>query len=189
VRATTRSGVAAVLLGGAVCAACSPAPEPTAPQPTPITSAASPTPTVSPTIYTDPQAATKAKIIAAYKGYWTAMTRSVAKPKNLPDAGLREFAQDSVVSEGISTILFYRHRAMEVHGAPQHAIQSITVSGSRASIIACIDSSHWQVVFASSGNLAEAPGQPARVVATATAALTAGSWKLSALMLHRDRKC
>lgn len=191
-RSWRRVHVAAAMVAACAlaCAACSP-PSPTAPPPT-TQSATAVTPSPSPT--TDPEAATKAQVLAAYTGFWLGLNTSLRDPRRVPDRRLFQYGTGKAVSTGYALVLFYRHRGIAYRGESQITVVVGAVdsqANATAKTVACVDISNWRPVFVKDGKAASAPDQLRRVTVTGSMVQEPSPrrWKLSDYKVHRDQPC
>lgn len=145
----------------------------------PATSAPAAAPTTA-----DPQAATKAEIIAAYRGAWDAQLAVGRDPKATPDDNrLRTYLTgDSLVAIQLSMVKF-KARNEVYTGEIKLNPTVIEISGESATIRDCVDDATGSA-DAETGEVVE---PPTRVVGTAIIAmkLVGGTWKQAN---YRDEK-
>lgn len=137
----------------------------------------------------DPQAAQKRAVLAAYRGMTAAETRTYAKGK--PDPKLERYAGNKALSGIRQTLLYYQDQGTVLRGKPQHAPKVIAVSGSRATLADCVDTSHQVEVHKKSGKKVPAGHGSRRHYNTATAIKTDKSrrWVIWTADIDRDRTC
>ena len=185
-RATTRSGVAAaVLLSAAVCASCSSPPE--SPPPRPATSSTSSTPTVS----ADPQAATKTKIIEAYKGFLTERDELLSHPYSIKGVQLTSFASGEALERVYAAAIAYRRNGIYLRGAVKTnpVVSELNISKMGSTVVDCLDSSQALPFFERTGKSALAPNQPLRVTVIATVQNERGHWLVTKWIPDRRKSC
>lgn len=183
-----RQAAAGILLALVTISGCTDArPDDAAPT-TPASSTAPTTP--GPTA--DPQAAVKADVLAAYRGFWTAANAAERRPNRAPDA-LRRYASDKALAGALATVALYRQQGIVVRGQPVHDPDVVNLSlgtdPATALIRDCVDLTGVEAIYRETGKSALAPNQSRRHVATATTAMVNGQWVVREVAADRTTAC
>ena len=134
-------------------------------------------------------------VAAAYRGYWAARVKAQAAPDQPPPAELDRYAIGTARTDVKANMLRFRQQGIAFRGEPLLApVVTVTrppTTGAEgeASIVDCVDSSHWAPVFVDTGTSALAAGQALRVVVESTARTYEGRWVVDTSVAHRDRPC
>ena len=182
---TAHRVTAALLLALATVVACSDD-QPTA---DPSRSPTTPPPASS---SIDPQATVKARVLAAYRGFWAAATFAESHP-NRRHPQLAKFATDKALAQEQATIVLYRQQGIVGRGKPKlnPEVVSLALGGSRSTALIrdCVDLTDVDALYRSTGKSAIAPNQSRRHPATAKAVEQDGHWLVSELAADRNRPC
>ncbi|MFF3431417.1 hypothetical protein [Streptomyces sp. NPDC002602] len=156
------------------------------PSPTPSTSA-------SASGSTDPQTAEKAKVLAAYDGFWAESVKAyeTGTEKNTK---LVYFAAKDALNDALTDITSMRKAGTVTKGSPGHRSEAtaLNMSGEHptATVTDCLDLSTWQTVDRATGKVQPYPSeQPLRYIAVAEVELWAGRWMVVKMTPDGDRKC
>lgn len=180
---------AAMVLALVVGAGCSDA----RPNARPNSARSSPSQTTTPSSSTqtlDPQAAVKADVLAAYRGFSAAVSRAERHPNRSPSA-LKRYAIDKALANARATVALYRQQGIVVRGRPRHDPEVIALSGSSgtATIRDCVDLTGVEAIYRETGESALAPNQSRRHVATAKATVLDGRWVIREVAADRKTPC
>ncbi len=166
-------------------------PDHAAPRTTQATeSPASASPRTTSSATSDPQAAAKAQVLDAYRGFWKAATAAEAHPgRRHPE--LAKYATDKALAAEQATIVLYRQQGIVGRGEPKlnPEVLGISLGTGKAVIRDCLDLSGVDAVYRSTGESAIPPDQSRRHVATAKAALYNGRWLVTELVADRKQPC
>ena len=175
--------VVAALLGLLIVSACSTSSHPQVlPSITP-----SPSPTASP----DASAEAGAAALAAYRGFRQAQVAAEAIA-NAHSPDLAKYAGDKALAQERANLLQLARAGIVVTGEPilTPAVASVALGASpEVTITDCVDTSGWKPIYKATGKSAAAPGQVARVLATALARPYANGWLIEELTTDRSRPC
>ena len=173
-------GLAVVLLLWAMTA-CTGTPKPPAHTTSPASSATT-TPSVA-----DPTSIVRSAVISAYNAMWMDMA-AAAKTANYQDPVLANHASGAALSTLVRGLYSYRHQGLVIMGTlvthPRVTALSPTAD---ASVIDCIDDTHWLVYKKTGGLENNVPGGRRRV--TATLAQLGGVWKVTVLDSGAEGSC
>ncbi|MEV7618401.1 hypothetical protein [Streptomyces sp. NPDC089799] len=193
----TARGAFTVLAGtaliGAALTGCSKDSAPEA-APSPSTTALpSPSATQSPSPTTDPQAAEKAKVLAAYHSFWAESVKAYAAGSD-KGTQLVKYAANKALDEALTDLANQKNAGFAMQGAPGHRAETtaLDMSGEhpRATVADCLDLSTWRTVDRANGKEVPYPsGQPLRYVAVAEVEQWAGQWMVVAVTPNGDRTC
>lgn len=156
------------------------------PSPTPRTSA-------SASGSTDPQAAEKAKVLAAYNSFWAESVKAYATGTE-KNTKLVNYSAKSAFNEALADLTKMKAAGIAKKGSPGHRAEATTLDMSgerpRAGVTDCLDLSTWQTVNIATGEVRPYPSeQPLRYITTAEVELWAGQWLVVKLTPDGDRKC
>ncbi|MFG2716231.1 hypothetical protein ACGFX2_37725 [Streptomyces goshikiensis] len=154
---------------------------------------APPSPSSSPTLSADPQAAEKAKVLAAYTGFWAESVKAYAAGSD-KDTQLVKYAAKKALDEALTDVTNLQKAGLAMQGAPGHRAEatSLHMSGEhpRATVTDCLDISTWRTVNRSTGKEEPSPsGQPMRYVAVAEVEQWSGQWMVVTMTPNGDRTC
>ncbi|WP_037636576.1 hypothetical protein [Streptomyces katrae] len=154
---------------------------------------ASPSPSASPTASTDPQAAEKAKVLAAYDGFWAESVKAYEKGTD-KDTRLVDFAAGSALDETLTDLANMLEAGVAKQGSPGHRPETTTLSLSAerptATVSDCLDLSSWHTTDRSTGTVRPYPSnQPLRYIAVAQVEQHAGRWMVVKITPNGDRTC
>jgi hypothetical protein len=147
----------------------------------------SPSPTGSP----DASAEAGAAALAAYRGFRQAQVAAEAIA-NAHSPDLAKYAGDKALAQERANLLQLAKAGIVVTGEPilKPAVASVALGASpEVTITDCIDTSGWKPIYKATGKSAAAPGQVARVLATALARPYAHGWLIEELTTDRSRPC
>lgn len=157
---------------------------PTTPAATPESTSFSPTP--------DPQASTKAEVLAAYRGFWTAATEARAHP-NRRHPELAKYATDKALAAEQATIVLYRQQGIVARGEPKLDPKVVAIAMNRdpptVLIRDCVDVGDVRATYRSSGESALAPSKSFRHMATANATIVSDRWVIREITTDRKQPC
>ncbi|MGW0751973.1 hypothetical protein [Streptomyces sp. NPDC002587] len=152
-----------------------------------------PSPTTSTSTTADPQAAEKAKVLAAYNDFWTESVKAYAAGSD-KDTQLVKFAANKALDEALTDITNLEKAGLTMQGAPGHRAEttSLQMSGERprASVTDCLDLSTWRTVNRSTGKVEPYPSeQPLRYLAVAEVEQWSGQWMVVTMTPNGERTC
>lgn len=128
--------------------------------------------------------------LVAYRGMWHAFV-DAAKTSNPDASDLRTYASGQALRLIVGDLVTNRAQKKVVLGNlvinPSLAAVSPSSSPTQASIVDCVDDTHWLVYKASGGLYNNVPGGKHHT--TATAKLTDGAWKVDSFFLDRPGTC
>lgn len=174
---TSASAAAALLTG---CSGGKAEEKPTTPSSAPASASA------------DPQAAAKAEVATAYRGYWDAQIKAFEKV-DVRDTGLESYAFEQAYAKVLADVANMKIKGSAMRGAPEIKAEVTAVSleetPKKATITDCVDVSKWTLVDAKTGNALELPKERlTRFIVNATARTVDGNWKIIDLQ-KQDRTC
>ncbi|MCX4546903.1 hypothetical protein [Streptomyces sp. NBC_01565] len=178
---------AAALTAAALLTACSKNDK--AANPSPV----SPSPSASPTLSADPQAAEKAKVLAAYNGFWNESVKAYEAGSE-KGTKLVNYASKDALNQTLTDIASMQRAGTAMKGTPGHRaeVSALNMSGARPSamISDCFDLSTWKIIDRASGQVKPFPTeQPMRYITEFDAELQGGHWMLTKFVRHGDRAC
>ncbi|MEU8883902.1 hypothetical protein [Streptomyces hydrogenans] len=192
--APRRGGALALLLAGlAAVSGCSSA-EPASPKPTAPASPTSSAPARVTPSPDSPKEAAKKQAVAAYRAYWTELTKAFAVPA-FEGTDLKRYAVADALANAEETIANLKANKRTMAGAP--VLSSPTVTGGElgkktpnVSVSACLDVSGWKIVDKKTGKPAPtATNAVSKYVITSFLERWDGSWKVLKYELHADQPC
>lgn len=136
----------------------------------------------------DPSALASAGALAAYRGFRRVQVAAEAVA-NAHDAVLARYAGDKALAQERTNLLQLARAGIVVRGAPVlHPVVG-RASAQAVTITDCVDTARWQPVYKATGRSAAAPGQAAKVLATALARPYGKGWLIVELTTERSRPC
>ncbi|MEU9254545.1 hypothetical protein AB0D66_22180 [Streptomyces sp. NPDC048270] len=146
----------------------------------------------SPSASTDPQAAAKAEVAAAYRGYWDAQVKAFAKA-DVRDTGLEKYAFDQAYARALSDVATMKVNGSVMKGEPslnpEVTAVSLEETPRKASITDCVDVTNWKVVDPKTGTELPLPAERLKRFVTRFEARTVGDeWKIVTVD-QQDRAC
>ncbi|MCC0100687.1 hypothetical protein K7B10_39235 [Streptomyces flavotricini] len=150
-------------------------------------------PSTSLTASTDPQAAEKARLLAAYDGFWAESVKAYeAGSEN--GTKLVNFASGDALNQTLTDIENMQRAGTAMKGAPGHRaeVSALSMSGDRpsATISDCFDLTTWKIVDRASGQVKPFPTeQPMHYITEFNAEIQGGQWMLTKFARHGDRTC
>jgi hypothetical protein len=158
------------------------------PPPSKAISKTTPAPSATPS---DPQAQTRAAILAVYAAFWRVATAAEAHPRGRHPK-LARYAIDRALADEQATLVLYRQQGLVSKGAPklEPSVVDLVMNGdaSTAVIRDCIDISNVQVLNRD-GKSVLAPSKSLRHEATAKARMWFGRWVIREIKTDRKRSC
>ncbi|MFB7054210.1 hypothetical protein ACFCXT_13970 [Streptomyces vinaceus] len=153
----------------------------------------SPSPNISPTSSADPQASEKAKILAAYDGFWSESVKAYEKGTD-KETRLVDFAAGSALDETLTDLANMQEAGVAKKGSPGHRPETTALNLSaeqpKATVSDCLDLSSWHTTDRSTGNVRPYPSnQPLRYIAVAQVEQHAGRWMVVKITPNGDRTC
>lgn len=150
-------------------------------------------PTASPSPATDPQAAEKTAVLAAYNSFWSESVKAYAAGSD-KDTQLVKYAAKKALDEALTDITNLEKNGLVMQGAPKHRAQTtaLTMTGERprATVTDCLDISTWRTVERSTGKEQPNPSeQPLRYEAVAEVEQWSGQWMVVTMTPNGDRTC
>ncbi|MFJ8628527.1 hypothetical protein ACIRD3_37590 [Kitasatospora sp. NPDC093550] len=157
----------------------------------PTSAAAAPTPPPTPTA--DPTAKAGTDVLAVYKAFTDYKVTALR-------SGHADVAKQSAVSTGdaykslASTIFESQQSGVVFKGdlVSKPTVEAVDLASSpgRATLADCLDVSHWEPVYSSSGKSAAAPSQATRfVVSVGAQQMPDGTWRISQYTTDKARTC
>lgn len=182
--------VALLLLGVLAAGGCS-APVDAPRPPATSTSPNSSTATATATSTADATTAATQAALEAYRGFRRAQVaaEAIADARH-PD--LSKYAGDKALAQERANLLQLAQAGIVVTGQPVFSPEVTDMSLAVAPVVSitdCVDTSGWTPVYKDTGKSAAAPGQPARVLATAVARPYGDGWLITDLTTDRSRSC
>jgi hypothetical protein len=157
---------------------------------TPSSSPSAPATAVSPTA--DPQAAAKATVLAVYRKMWDTSIQAYQAGSS-KGTHLEDYTTDKALSGVYASIVYYRDGGTTVRGkpvlSPEVTAVSLDTQPRTASITDCLDTTHYVEVSRKTGKPVATADKVRRHVATATARITSGTWKIVTFSIDRERTC
>ncbi|MGG8410360.1 hypothetical protein ACM614_29295 [Streptomyces sp. 12297] len=157
------------------------------------TDAAPPKPSASPSPSADPQAAEKARVLAAYTGFWSESVKAYAAGSD-KGTELVKYAANQALDDALTDIANQKKAGLTMQGAPGHRAEAsalyMTGERPRATITDCLELSSWRTVDLSTGKEVPYPSeQPLRYVAVAEVEQWSGRWMVVTMTPNGDRTC
>lgn len=154
-------------------------------------SAKSSTPSVAPSS-TDPNAAAKTQVLAAYHGMWDAKLKLYATG-SFNGVNLEQFAHDKALAEIKQTAFYYQDHNSVMRGKPilLPTVTAISTSAqpNTATITDCVDTANYTQVDKTTGKSVQVQDGNRRHVTTYHAQTLGGKWLIMDFTIERDRSC
>ena len=138
----------------------------------------------------DPTSIVQSAVMSAYDSMWKDMA-AAAKTANYQDPVLANHASGAALSTLVRGLYTYQHRGLVIMGTlvthPRVTALSPSADATSATVIDCIDDTHWLVYKKTGGLENNVPGGHRRV--TATLARLGGNWKVTVLDSGAEGSC
>ncbi|MFD8416906.1 hypothetical protein ACFV2Q_35095 [Streptomyces sp. NPDC059650] len=144
----------------------------------------------SPTV--DPQAAAKAEVATAYRGYWDAQVKAFAKA-DVRDTGLEKYAFDEAYARALKDVATMKVNGSVMKGEPtlkpEVSAVNLEANPKKASITDCVDVTNWKVVDPKNGQEFPLPPERLKRFVTKFEARTVGDKWMIVSVDQQDRAC
>ncbi|MGW1068162.1 hypothetical protein ACWD4F_27005 [Streptomyces aureus] len=148
-------------------------------------------PSTSPS--SDPQAAERRDVLAAYSAFWGEQVKAYNQAA-IKGTGLKKYATKKALGQAIADVLVMQQAGTATKGAPTHqaTVSSMVVDGAvpKATVRDCLDISHWNTIKKKTGQVKPFPStQPLRYITTAKAEKWGKQWRITEIIPDGKQTC
>ncbi|WP_120314489.1 hypothetical protein [Streptomyces sp. TLI_171] len=130
--------------------------------------------------------------MASYRGMWASIVKVYASG-TFDGSDLQKYAADKALANIKASEAYYQDQHLVVKGEPvlEPKVTAVDLAAKppTATIVSCVDSSHFLPVDKTTGAPAKLSSTGFRHVENATAILDNGTWLITQAAIQRDQSC